>query len=86
MERFDKERLRIAISLMIDIRDTDQHLSESTQADMAYSLTNFVIDATDKFIKGQIEHGGELQNRDLAKEIKQEQIDLFWYTEAQNWK
>jgi len=54
---------------------------------MAISLTQFVINSIDKFIKGQKEHGGDIRDGNkLDKEIRDEQIDLFWYSEAKlNW-
>lgn len=53
---------------------------------MAASLTGFVIQAIDKYYAGQKAHGGDIIDRDLAKEIQQEQIDLYWYTAARSWK
>lgn len=60
-------------------------ISPITKRNMVISLTNFVIAAVNKFEKGQVEHGGCIQDRDLKHEIGQETLDLFWYNEAQKW-
>lgn len=56
------------------------------RVDMVMSLAVFVHEAIDKYYKGQIEHGGDICDRDLKREIRQEQIDQFWFTEAEKWK
>lgn len=53
---------------------------------MALSLAEWVTEAIEKYYKGQAAHGGDIIDRDLAKEIQQEQIDLYWYTAARSWK
>lgn len=57
---------------------------------MAYALTRFVIQSTEKYAKGQIEHGSNavdgLEDRDLQGEMSQEIQDMFWYNTAQLWK
>jgi len=52
---------------------------------MSTSLALFIDSAIDKFLKGQLEHGGDIRDRDLDEEIKNEHIDLFWYNEARKW-
>jgi hypothetical protein len=52
---------------------------------MAISLTQFILDATSKFAAGQLEHGGDIRDRDLQAEIYKEQLDTFWYNKAQSW-
>ena len=52
---------------------------------MAESLTKFVINATYKFIRGQKEHGGDIRDKNLDQEIRQEHMDMFWYLRAQEW-
>lgn len=66
--------------------DRDCDLTGEQEIQMTESLTNFIIDATNKYIAGQKEHGGSITDRDLDKEIRHEQIDLFWYLEAKKWK
>ena len=47
---------------------------------MAEALESFVILSTTKYIKGQLEHGGNLiEHIDLTKCMKEEVMDLFWY-------
>lgn len=57
---------------------------------MAYALTRFIIQSTEKYAKGQIEHGSNavdgLEDRDLQGEMAQEIQDMFWYNTAQLWK
>lgn len=65
--------------------DTNNVLNDATIQKMAASLDYFCSQAILKFIKGQIEHGGNITDRDLNKEIFNETIDLFWYNEASYW-
>lgn len=52
---------------------------------MSESLMIFTKRATEKFIKGQKEHGGDIRDRNLPSELAQEVLDIFWYTSAQSW-
>jgi len=61
-------------------------VSEDITEQMVLSLTSFVLDAANKFVIGQQEHGGDIRSRNLNTEIKNEIIDLFWYNGAANWK
>ena len=48
---------------------------------MSDELAQFVLEASEKFIKGQLEHGGDfLVNSKCLEELKQEQLDFFWYS------
>ena len=69
------------------IRDNDREhiLTEITVENMAVNLALFIEAATFKFITGQKEHGGNLNSRDLDKEMSNEIIDLFWYNSAKGW-
>jgi hypothetical protein len=49
---------------------------------LANDLTSFVIHAINKYLKGQLEHGGHISERDLDVEISQEITDLFFYHQA----
>lgn len=53
---------------------------------MAKALTEFVVNATEKFIAGQKEHGGLITERNLEHEIEMEHLDLFWYHQAKGWQ
>jgi hypothetical protein len=79
-------QLRVMLAECIDELDTEKVLSKQTKIDMTFSLTEFVRTSINKYIKGQKEHCGLLQNRDLDKEMKAEILDLFWYSEAKDWK
>lgn len=75
------------IKQLIDDLDKDNVLNKETRANMLGSLSEFVHKSIVKYIKGQKEHGGNLGSRiDLDQEIYNEQIDLFWYSEAKKWK
>lgn len=73
-----------AVSNMVDLLCPDVK-SEVTKNLIANSLTRFVIDACEKYNKGQKEHGGNLWERQLQQEIRNELIDTFFYTEALAW-
>jgi hypothetical protein len=79
-------RLSLIILNEIQLADKTHSLSEETRTKMAMALDYFIIDAIDKFIKGQKEHGGNIEDRDLDKEIRMEMIDSFWYQQAKLWK
>jgi len=61
-------------------------LTKKQKFQVAACLGLFCRRAIVKFIKGQKEHGGRIQDRDLYKERLEETIDLFFYNEAENWK
>lgn len=68
------------------LETADVELVQQRQVEMRTSLVAFVVDAVDKFVAGQKEHGGDLCDRDLEKELRMERIDEFWYGEARGWK
>lgn len=78
--------ISIAIWSLIDCADKNKILSGETKENMTVALDKFVRDSVEKFIKGQTEHGGLLQDRDLDKEIQAEAIDFFWYNAAKQWR
>lgn len=57
-------------------------LSEKQVQEITESLHNFVEHSVEKYVAGQAEHGGSIQDRDLDLEIDHELIDLFFYHEA----
>ena len=77
--------------LMDDIRglileeDTEGQLTPEIREYMATSLLIFVRNSVSKFLKGQQQHGGDIRDRDLLREMSQEHIDMFWYKEAMIW-
>ena len=73
-----EENIRDYIKLV----DYEHALSDNVKAEMTRSLVQFVQRATNKFIAGQKSHGGDIRDKNLREEIYQEQLDLFWYTEA----
>lgn len=73
-EYVKKENFRLGGNLSIEI-----------ECGMATSLTDFTMAATEKFIKGQKEHGGDIRDRDLDSEMALELLDLFWYNSAKSW-
>lgn len=63
----------------IDKLDYDRDLTTEQKLLMAKSLEKFCIRAINKFIAGQKHHGGDIRNRDLAEEMANEHVDMFWY-------
>jgi len=57
-------------------------LGEIKKVQIADDLTSFVKQAIGKYIRGQMEHGGNIEDRNLNHEIDQELIDLFFYHSA----
>lgn len=71
--------------------EVESHIAADTvgaerRVQMADSLTKFVISAITKYYIGQQVHGGDICDRDLEMELRQEQIDQFWYSEAMKWR
>lgn len=65
--------------LNINPKNNTQVVSEEVIQNMTNSLTSFVNNSSVKFLKGQIEHGGDIRDRDLYNELAQENYDSFWY-------
>ena len=83
MTEENKEELEVAIDKVIEEQDDQHHLSYKSRTFMVHALRDFVNDAVSKFIDGQIKHGGSIFERDLVFERKQEAIDSFWYSAAE---
>lgn len=52
---------------------------------MSFSLTCYTIRSINKFIAGQVEHGGDIRSRNLPHERRQEGTDSFWYGESDDY-
>lgn len=78
----------IQLLLVEELQEQKHEISPEEFKMVPRNLTLFVGNAVSKYIKGSKEHGGDLldDNRDLAMEIYQETIDLFWYTTAMRTK
>lgn len=74
--------IREAIEGLIIDLDPDKVLTKARARWMQRALTTLIIELISKFIKGQIEHGDNIENVNLKKEISNEIIDLFWYLSA----
>lgn len=61
-----------------DIADCPQDYPET----FGNELAQWCEDAMLKFADGQREHGGDLRDRDVEADARQEDIDRFWYTVA----
>jgi hypothetical protein len=70
----------------VDRLDIQKVLDEKVRDNMSQALEGFIQDSIRKFIKGQTEHGGSLQDRNLELEIHNEVIDIFWYNTAKEWR
>lgn len=81
----EKIALLDAIASMVVSEDDLHRLTPQQRGEMAVALADFVEDSIKKFINGQIEHGGNIADRDLDKEIRAETIDIFWYNTAKAW-
>ena len=78
--------LPLEILREIQIADSSHCISEEIRIKMVKSLDSFILDSINKFVKGQLEHGGDIRDRYLDKEIRMEMIDSFWYQQAKLWK
>lgn len=82
----DKDCLESTIHAAIRSMDRETVLHPFFRPLMAKALTEFVVNATEKFIAGQKEHGGLITERNLEHEIEMEHLDLFWYQRAFDWQ
>lgn len=82
----DRHALQSIIGGIVAKADTTTAVHAFARPLLAKALTDFVIDATNKFVAGQKEHGGLITDRDLDHEINMEHLDLFWYLAAKQWK
>jgi len=57
-------------------------LSNEQRVFLASALAKFVTHATEKFIIGQKEHGGDITDRHLVAELQRELIDAWFYSEG----
>lgn len=78
--------LKTSLASAITMADKENIISPARRDQMAEALTLFCIKAVAKYYKGQLEHGGDLADRQLDAEIEAEIIDLLWYHEAKKWK
>jgi len=85
----DLKLLKAAISRIIrkqnPFHDTNPILTNEVIELMSCSLGDFILESTDKFIRGAIKHGGDIRDRNLKTELHEEFLDTFWYTSAQQW-
>jgi hypothetical protein len=78
--------LQSAIGSYIRMHDPKYVLNPHVRKHLEHTMTMLVHDMTEKFIKGQLEHGGDIRDRNLKKELRNEIIDLLFYSAAQDWK
>ena len=71
-----------------EILSLDEHevLTEEKADQLAKDMVSFCYAAITKYIAGQAEHGGNIEDRNLNMEIDQELIDLFHYWQAKKRK
>ena len=79
--------IRAAVNDLVRTSSAPGDFTVERTEQMTEALTDFVVETTEKYIKGQIEHGDNLATRaDLQKERQAEIQDLFWYNTAELWK
>jgi len=78
-KQIDTLLLHEAIMNTIVTTDKDKVLSLSTKYWMCKHLERFVKFSVSKFIKGQLEHGGDIRTRDTISDMGEEIVDLLWY-------
>lgn len=58
------------------------NLSESVSLYLARTVYDNILDSIAKFAKGQLEHGGEITDRNCIRELRNELIDATHYLNA----
>lgn len=78
----DRASIKSHIDHIANLLDSGHVLTPIRRSWLAKHLTNFIIDAVLKFVKGQLEHGDNIEAADLNKELRNEVIDTFFYHAA----
>lgn len=60
-----------------------ERLNPENRAFVIRHISKFTVLACEKYVKGQEEHGGELQDRNCLLEAQLENIDMMWYLSAE---
>lgn len=83
-----QENLKLILANYIGYvnKDYGDIVPSNERISMAISLQQFIVQAVDKYFKGQKEHGGRLVDRNLTVDMRHEIIDMMWYNAAQEWK
>jgi len=79
-------RLIPIISEYIEMIDITDAIDTQTKENMSVSLASFIEHGVTKFIAGQREHGGNITDRNLDQELRNEITDIMWYNYAKDWK
>jgi hypothetical protein len=74
-----RREIQLKITRLVTLLDTKDTLSTARRIWMANRLTEFVVDASLKFIKGQEEHEDDFEEVDGVAEACKETTDFFWY-------
>jgi hypothetical protein len=85
MNPTDRQALVATLQRVITLSHNGDVISPAQKILMAEALADYCGFAITKFIAGQVEHGGRLQDRDLHLELFKEHIDSFWYHSAMKW-
>jgi hypothetical protein len=78
------DNLRIATRRLVDYYNHQAGVVLDSQsiANLTNSLCEFACRGAEKYIRGQKEHGGNIADRDLFKELQNEIIDAWHYNVA----
>ncbi|HTH21274.1 MAG TPA: hypothetical protein VL854_03580 [Nitrososphaeraceae archaeon] len=82
----DRAMLRSALMHNLRLLNDSGIITESRKQDIVDSLETFCMASMLKYIRGQKEHGDNITSRQLDAEIYNELVDIFWYTEAKQWR
>jgi hypothetical protein len=74
-----RNELKSVIRDVIWNEDKEEVLTEEKINDLTEFYTCLIIDLATKYIAGQKEHGGNLSDRDCAKELYKEILDMAHY-------
>lgn len=74
--------VKILSHINTEVERKKVELSTEVQLNMAFTLANYIVVSVDKYIKGQLEYGGDIRNKDLVLEREMESIDSMWYGTA----
>lgn len=76
-----KELTELLFRIIWD-KDKTEALTEEKINEMVEDYIAFIDRSSSKYIRGQVEHGGNIGDRDLDVEIDAEMDDLFFYHNA----
>lgn len=80
-----REELEITIGKAVDEIDPERVIPDNSRAFLRRALADLNVKLVRKFLKGQLEHGGDFMSIDHSREMHSEVLDLIIYKAADDY-